>query len=44
LSTIDRKNLPDLIFRNTYEKVESSISKTPPFYIVCRAWHEFSWR
>lgn len=28
-----KKNLPDLIFRNTYKEVESSISKTPPFDI-----------
>lgn len=28
-----QKNLPDLIFSNTYEKVEYSISETPPFDI-----------
>ena len=27
------KGLPDLIFRSNYEKVENSISKTPPFDI-----------
>lgn len=28
-----QKTLPDLIFSNTYEKVEYSISETPPFDI-----------